>query len=335
MARKGRSFELAYKHLYDMLDKNIYKITSPAFPIDKTTGKGREVDVLIEYIDSNGKPRRISIECRDRSKVQDITWIEQLVQKKEDLDLDYTIATTTTSFSEGAISKANYHGILIEQAEMPSFETIKALQQTIFVDFFFFKFELLEYSPFLDTRGFTPLKEYINTLNIIDQASLFKEINTEFLWSFEPRELIEQHSESLDFFSTEENNLLMEGVILLNQTKPNCLKSARSIKYKIKVVPRKISLPINSSFAVFKIEDHSNKKYRADFKNDTDYFSIGYLDGKIVVDFGLKKRRYWRLAESTMHLNTIIPEGTEIDTDTCLKYIVENHLGEFDLSKLV
>ena len=54
MARKGRSFELAYKHLYDMLDKNIYKITSPAFPIDKTTGKGREVDVLIEYIDSNG-----------------------------------------------------------------------------------------------------------------------------------------------------------------------------------------------------------------------------------------------------------------------------------------
>ncbi len=335
MARKGRSFELAYKHLYDMLDKKIYKITSPAFPIDKTTGKGREVDVLIEYTDPDGKPRRISIECRDRSNVQDITWIEQLVQKKEDLDLDYTIATTTTSFSEGAISKANYHGILIERAKMPSVETIKALQQSTFVDFFFFKFELLEYSLFLDSRGFIPLKEYIKTLNLIEQAALFKDINTEFLWSFEPHELIKQHPESLDFFSTEENNLIIEGTILLNQSKPNCLKNARSIKYKISVVPRKISLPINSSFAVFEIGEHSNKKYRADFKNDTDYFSIGYLDEKLMVDFGLKKRRFWRLAGSTMHLNTIIPEGTETDTETCLQNIMENHLGEFDLSNLL
>ena len=335
MARKGRKFELAYKHLYDMLDKDIYKITSPAFPIDKTTGKSREVDVLIEYTDLEGNPRRISIECRDRSKVQDITWIEQLVQKKEDLDLDYTIATTTTSFSEGAISKANYHGILIEQAEMPCAETIIELQQSTFVDFFFFKFELLEYSLFLDNHGFVPLREYIKQINVMEQSALFKEINTDFLWSFEPQELIERHPESLDFFSNEDNSLIIEGTILLNENKPICFKNARSIKYKINIVPRKISLPISNSFSVFEVEGHSNKKYRADFQNDIDYFSVGYLDKKLIVDFGLKKRRYWRLAGSTMHLNTIIPEDTEINPAICMQHIIENHLGEFDLSKIL
>lgn len=335
MARKGRGFELAYKHLYDLLDKDIYTVTSPAFPIDKTTGKGREVDVLIEFTDVNGNPRRISIECRDRSKVQDITWIEQLVQKKEDLDLDYTIATTTTSFSDGAIAKANYHGILIEEAEMPSVETINKLQSSTFVDFFFFKFELLECSFFIEPNGFVPLRSYLKQLNIIDQSALIKELNTELLLSFDPHELIKQHPDALDFFSAEDNCLVLEGTTLLTDKKPECLKQAHSIKYKVKVVPRKVSLPISDSFAVFSTEDHSNKKYRADFKSDIDYFAIGYLDGKLIVDFGIKKRRFWRLASGTMHLNTIIPDGVEFETDKYIEKIMKEHLGEFDLSQVI
>jgi len=337
MARKGREFELAYKHLYDMLDKNIYKITSPAFPIDKTTGKPREVDVLIEYKDSESKPRRISIECRDRSTTQDVTWIEQLVQKKEDLDLDYTIATTTTNFSDGAIAKANYHGIIIEQAEMPSAEKIETLQKTTFMDFFFYKFDLLECSFFVNPHGFMPLKEFIKTLNVMDKSALLKEINTKFLWSFEPTDIIKEHthSNSLDFFSTTDNSLTFNGTKFLPNEKPYCLRNAVSIKFKIKVVPRKISLPITNSFSVFDGENKTNKKYRADFTDKEEYFSIAYLDNNLVVDCGLKPRRFWRIAGSTMHLNTIIPEDANFDTDTFMQHITENHMGEFDLTHIL
>lgn len=35
MAREGRNFELAYKDLFNYLDKENYKIKSPAFLYDK------------------------------------------------------------------------------------------------------------------------------------------------------------------------------------------------------------------------------------------------------------------------------------------------------------
>ena len=89
MTSKGREFEKMYEWLYQLSDK--YKVTSPAMLIDKASGGEREVDVLLEFTDSQGLPRKISIECRDRSSVADVTWIEQVIQKKTDLNLDSTI----------------------------------------------------------------------------------------------------------------------------------------------------------------------------------------------------------------------------------------------------
>ena len=37
-------------------------------------------------------------------------WIEQLKTKKEDLELDCIISTTTRDFSTSAIKKAKHHG---------------------------------------------------------------------------------------------------------------------------------------------------------------------------------------------------------------------------------
>ena len=68
-----------------------YKVTSPAMLYDKTTKSKREVDILIEYDDDKNLHRRIGIECRDRKKIEDSMWIEQLTTKKEDLELDCII----------------------------------------------------------------------------------------------------------------------------------------------------------------------------------------------------------------------------------------------------
>lgn len=104
MSRKGRSFELNYEWLYK-LDDEKYNVTSPAMLYDKTTNSQREVDVLVEYIDDKGLNRKIGIECRDRRNVENSMWIEQLTIKKEDLELDYIVATTTRTFTKNAIKK--------------------------------------------------------------------------------------------------------------------------------------------------------------------------------------------------------------------------------------
>ena len=70
MARKGRKFELTYKWLYE-LDKK-YRVKSPAYVYDKAADKKREIDVLVEYTDSNGYNRKIAIECRDRKQEEKI-----------------------------------------------------------------------------------------------------------------------------------------------------------------------------------------------------------------------------------------------------------------------
>lgn len=67
MARKGRGFELAYEWLYELDEK--YTVTCPAYVFDKAANENREVDVLVEYLDSKGFNRKIAIECRNRSHI--------------------------------------------------------------------------------------------------------------------------------------------------------------------------------------------------------------------------------------------------------------------------
>ena len=65
MARKGRKFELAYKWLYD-LDKDKYKVTSPAYLYDPFADEEREIDVLVEFKDGNNIDRKlINCICND------------------------------------------------------------------------------------------------------------------------------------------------------------------------------------------------------------------------------------------------------------------------------
>ncbi|MFL6052419.1 MAG: hypothetical protein ACJ72W_05800, partial [Actinoallomurus sp.] len=50
-------------------------VTESAMLIDRRTGEEREVDVLIEA-DVAGHTLRIGIECSDRKRPADVTWVE-------------------------------------------------------------------------------------------------------------------------------------------------------------------------------------------------------------------------------------------------------------------
>jgi hypothetical protein len=78
--------------------------------IEDRQGNSREIDVLIE-IESFGHRLKIAVECRDRSRQDDIQWIDELIGKYNNIDIDKIITVSSSGFTQGAINKAIFHGI--------------------------------------------------------------------------------------------------------------------------------------------------------------------------------------------------------------------------------
>lgn len=85
-------------------------VRSPDRVADKTTGQPREVDASIRYR-VGSVPILITIECRDRVSLEDVTWIEQLIAKRESIGASATIAVSSRGFSRPATDKAKAHAI--------------------------------------------------------------------------------------------------------------------------------------------------------------------------------------------------------------------------------
>lgn len=338
MPRKGRDFELSYQWLYN-LDKNKYTVTSPAFIKSKITGRKREVDVLIEYNDEENNKRRIAVECRDRKSVEDSTWIEYLKTKREILELDYIIATTTRSFTKEAIETARYFGIIIEKAEMFNKKLLNDTTNEFVVDLFFLKFEF-NYCNFIMNNGETKsLKQLIKELPLHHQLDLIKELNTGLYFSIDPHKIMDNNKfDKKKFFEeTKENFIIFNINPILNDNAPTVMKEIgmRMANIEIKLIPFRVSLPLNKSLSVFEIEDKKNKKYNAIFGNEEEYVQCGYLDdGKIYYKIKFKERKYLRFVIAEMCINTIFP-----DTNKDMKFDIEKDMssgiGSIDFSKVL
>lgn len=85
-------------------------VRSPDFILDRVSGSEREVDASIRY-QVGSAPVLITIECRDRNRLQDKPWIEQIAQKQRDIGANLTIVVTRTGLFEPAIKAARHHGI--------------------------------------------------------------------------------------------------------------------------------------------------------------------------------------------------------------------------------
>lgn len=109
MPRKGRELELLVARIEEVLVPQGAVVKSPDYIVDRATGDRREVDVSIR-MQVGSIPVLIVIECRDRDDVEDVTWIEQLVQKCSDLRAK-GVAVSSAGFSAGAEKKAAFWGI--------------------------------------------------------------------------------------------------------------------------------------------------------------------------------------------------------------------------------
>lgn len=110
MARKGRDLEKLVAYLEECIAPKGFKIQSPEKIMGKNSGIYREVDVSLRG--SVGTSEILIIfECRDRNAIEDLTWIEQLKTKKEDVGADKAIAISSKGFSNSAKTIAGLHGV--------------------------------------------------------------------------------------------------------------------------------------------------------------------------------------------------------------------------------
>lgn len=116
MAKKGKSFEELVEKLEKLLASNDIQVERDVKLVDKSTGGDRQIDVLLraktgiyEFI--------VIIECRDRSKTDDVTWIEQLATKGRDVNANKIIAVSKSGFSKNAVKKARQYSITLRQID--------------------------------------------------------------------------------------------------------------------------------------------------------------------------------------------------------------------------
>ena len=105
-----RELELLVAHIEDQLSPKGAIVNSPDKVLDNVSGSMREVDASIRY-NIGSTPILITIECRNRGKVQDDIWIEQLAKKKEKIGASATIAVSRNGFTSPAKKTAKHNNI--------------------------------------------------------------------------------------------------------------------------------------------------------------------------------------------------------------------------------
>lgn len=105
-----RELELLVSRIEGALAPAGAVIRSPDHIQDLFTVESREVDVSIRYRVGSVE-LLVTVECRDRIKTEDVTWIEQLATKRDHIGAAHTIAVSSTGFSAPSVKAAKLHGI--------------------------------------------------------------------------------------------------------------------------------------------------------------------------------------------------------------------------------
>jgi len=124
--QQWREFERLVARIEADADPHGIVVKSPDRVRCKDTGRLREVDATIRS-KIGSTDLLVTIECRDRAKVQDVTWIEQLASKKQAIGAALTIAVSSRGFSSDAEKVAARRGIVLRQTQDLAFSDLSPL----------------------------------------------------------------------------------------------------------------------------------------------------------------------------------------------------------------
>lgn len=108
MPKRTNTFQRLVKLLHERLVDETWEVNESEMLVHSLNGEEREVDIVLRYKPKIGnyEPVLISIECCDRKKPADSTWIEQLVKKHEFLPTSNLVLWSSNGFYKPALSLA-------------------------------------------------------------------------------------------------------------------------------------------------------------------------------------------------------------------------------------
>lgn len=116
MPKRSNEFQALIKSIYAAMSNVEGGSVTESAMLYEPNEKPREVDILIER-EMYGHKLKIAIECRDRSRKDDIEWIDGLIGKYKNLKIDRIVAVSKSGFSSPAIDKARENRIDIRTYE--------------------------------------------------------------------------------------------------------------------------------------------------------------------------------------------------------------------------
>ncbi len=125
-----RSFEKRVSRIEQALAGESVTVRSPDYIPCITTGASRDVDVSIRTRIGSVEIL-VTVECRDRVAVQDVTWIEQLAAKKKNIGAARTIAVAASGFSAEATRIAQENAIDLRILDEITAEDIKSWMRMV------------------------------------------------------------------------------------------------------------------------------------------------------------------------------------------------------------
>lgn len=125
MPKRSNDFQKITLNIHRALANRGITVEESVLVPEKNSDTTREVDILLTTTVASHKVR-IGIECRDHERNQDITWIDGLIGKYANLDIDRVIAVSHSPFTNPAKQKAQQHNIellTLEEAERVNWAT--------------------------------------------------------------------------------------------------------------------------------------------------------------------------------------------------------------------
>ncbi|MFJ2830725.1 hypothetical protein ACIPC1_24705 [Streptomyces sp. NPDC087263] len=122
MSKAGRTLEELVATLETLLSGSAVEVRSPEYIVGNS-GSRREVDVSLRTR-VGSVDILVILECRDRGRVQDIEWIDQLVGKREDVGATKAVAVSRTGFTAGAQTRAGQANIELRTIESVNSESV-------------------------------------------------------------------------------------------------------------------------------------------------------------------------------------------------------------------
>jgi len=170
MPKRTNYFQQLIHHIYQQLVPAGAIVTESSLLTERSSGTQREVDILVEHSIA-GHKIRMGIECRDRTSKDDITWVDSVIGKYRDLDVDKVVLVSSSGFSEGAKKKATAHNIeslvLVAFSDFDLQQSINALRMSFINRSDQIKWALISTDPKLEDGDLDPaLTVYTSEGNI-------------------------------------------------------------------------------------------------------------------------------------------------------------------------